>query len=254
MRYSLCALFSLLDQNNNSSLGIPADKPVLEDTGQGDLFEAVPPQEKEYIQQDIAVAAGLYAPGGINLSGLCEPARRLYGLSVSAFDAFVHAWMSELPIEAELIRFGRKVLTTVDAATDRGDPDVRTVLEAAYKAQHEVDRLRGLLRFTPGNKGLYTARCRPDHFVLPALGEHFSRRLGETPWAIIDEKRGICLYRPNAEPVTLCGIDRFSGAGEDEWEDLWRLYHKTINIENRKNPGLQRRFMPKRYWKHLTEM
>jgi probable DNA metabolism protein len=253
MRYSLCTLFSLLDQNNNRSLGIPVDRPVLGD-GQGGLFETATPQEEEYTRQDIAVAAGLYAPSGMNLSGLCEPARRLYGLCASAFDAFVHAWMSELPIEAELIRFGRKVLTTVDAAADRGDPDVRTVLEAAYKAQHEVDRLRGLLRFTPDNEGLYIARCRPDHFVLPALGEHFTRRFGETPWAVIDEKRGICLCRLDAEPAALCGFDTFSGEGEDEWEGLWKLYHKTINIENRKNPGLQRRFMPKRYWKHLTEM
>jgi len=256
MRYSLCALFSLLDQDSDGNLDIHAAGPVVRDTRQGDLFadEDAPLREAKYTRQDIAIAAGLYAPGGINLSGLCEPARRLHGRSVSAFDAFVHAWMSELPVEAELIRFGRKVFAAAEAATDRGDPDVRAVLDAAFKAWREIDRLRGLLRFSPDTEGLYIARCQPDHFALPALGEHFTRRFGETPWAVIDEKRGICLCRLNAAPFTLCNFDRHSGAGHDEWEGLWRLYHKTINNESRNNPELQRRFMPKRYWKHLTEL
>jgi probable DNA metabolism protein len=39
-----------------------------------------------------------------------------------------------------------------------------------------------------------------------------------------------------------------------EWEKLWQHYHKTINNESRNNPNLQRQFMPKRYWKYLTEL
>jgi probable DNA metabolism protein len=257
MRYSLYALFSFFDQNNIGNLNISADKPVLRDTtGQGDLFatEAVPLREAEYAQQDIAIAAGLYASCGLNLSVLCGPARRLYGLSQSAFDDFVHAWMSELPIEAELVRFGRKAFAAADAATDRGDPDVQAVLEAVSKVRREIDRLRGLLRFSPDTEGVYVARCQPDHFVLPALVEHFTRRFGETPWVIIDEKREICLCRLGAEPAMFCGYGAFSEAGQDEWEGLWRLYHKTISNESRKNPGLQRQFMPQRYWKHLPEL
>jgi len=37
--------------------------------------------------------------------------------------------------------------------------------------------------------GMDIARCEPDHLVLPALGPHFRERFGQTPWAIIDEKR-----------------------------------------------------------------
>jgi probable DNA metabolism protein len=39
----------------------------------------------------------------------------------------------------------------------------------------------------------------------------------------------------------------------DEWEELWKHYHKTINNEDRDNPGLQKQLMPKRYWKYLPE-
>jgi probable DNA metabolism protein len=42
--------------------------------------------------------------------------------------------------------------------------------------------------------------------------------------------------------------------GDTPWEDLWRTYHRAINNPCRKNPGLQRQFMPLRYWKYLSEM
>jgi probable DNA metabolism protein len=113
----------------------------------------------------------------------------------------------------------------------------------------------GLLRFCP-DEGVYIARCAPDHFILPALGSHFKERFGETPWAIIDEKRHLCLSCPSGKQWTI-GIyadtktDRPAGGS---WEKLWQHYHKTINNESRNNPNLQRQLMPKRYWKYLTEL
>ena len=38
------------------------------------------------------------------------------------------------------------------------------------------------------------------------------------------------------------------------FEDLWKQFYKSVNIEERKNPKCQKRMMPTRYWKHLTEM
>jgi probable DNA metabolism protein len=244
-------------------------------TGEGG-FSCVP-------EADINLIAGLYSAEGVNFSALPETAGRLFELSANAFDAIVHAGMSELPVSAEIARYGRKVLaasaapagTTAGvvteaqrraaerAACDRGDPDVRAVLDAAYKVWHEIDRLRGLLRFCPDESGVYIARCAPDHFVLPALGPHFRERFGETPWAVIDEKRRLCLScAGGGEPELFCTGDGCLIAGNSmaggeqrhgEWEDLWRHYHKIINNESRNNPDLQRRFMPKRYWKYLTE-
>jgi hypothetical protein len=263
----------------------------------------------------------------------------LLELSADAFDSFVLAWMSELPVEGEMLRFGWKVLAAARAAaastaaagtvsgpacgaaasgpacgaaatdpagkalaagglraadasvspagtpswaacpearrgaeraaSDRGDPDVRAVLDAAFKAGHETDRLRGLLRFAPvdggaaggcfgGGEGggLYLARCFPDHYVLPALAEHFTRRFGAGGWAIVDERRGVALLRrpggnPELVPAALFGPP---GPAADGCEELWRHYHRTVNNESRNNPALQRRCMPERYWKYLPEL
>jgi probable DNA metabolism protein len=254
---------------------------------QGELFDNGEGGFAGIWEADAAIIAVLYSPEGIDFSFLPENAGRLFELSANAFDAVVHAWMSELPLSGEIVRFGRKVLNTAAAAagrkpghcidpalapaerraaeraaSDRGDPDVRAVLAAAYKVWHEINRLQGLLRFFPDENGVYIARCEPDHFVLPALGPHFRERFGETPWAIIEEKRRLCLYCNGGGEPEFGGIgDGCSiagnlpgGQGYGEWENLWRHYHKTVNNESRNNPDLQRRFMPKRYWKYLTEL
>ena len=247
---------------------------------QGELFD----DEREGLfsgleEADFNIIAGLFSPRGFGLK-LPENARRLFELSVNAFDAVIQAWMSELPVTGEIVRFGRKVLAAADAAVfpnprcpgeaesaqrraaeraagDSGDPVVRAVLEAAYKVSHEVDRLRGLLRFCPDGDGVYIARCEPDHFILPALGPHFKERFGQTSWVIIDEKRRLCLRCTEGRYLKLSGTGQTVSAQKSaagEWENLWRHYHKTINNESRNNPGLQKKFMPKRYWKYLTEL
>jgi len=249
---------------------------------QGELFEEAENGKKDFSDADIAVIAALHSDAGVNLSLLPPQSRRLYELSINAFCAITHATMSEFPITAEIARFEQKVLAAADsvinasapvtrgklqaaqrqavnaAATDRGDSDVCTVLEAAYKVWHEIHRLMGLLRFCPNEDGVYIARCEPDHFVVPALWPHFRKRFGETAWVIIDEKRRFCLRYTTGELFEFFNIDKnptfLKSPSNGEWDNLWRLYYKTINNESRNNPGLQRRFMPARYWKYLTEV
>ena len=250
---------------------------------QPELFE-------ESAQGQLKNTTDLYLPDITGPGGSVLPPflARLFELSVDAFYAVMHARMSEFPLKSEISRYIEKVCKagsgiangkTVEAraaaaraAGDRGDPDVLAVQRAAYKVQHEIHRMEGLLRFSPGPDGIYTARCEPDHFILPAMAEHFTLRFGDTPWAIIDEKRGLRLFRQAGGEVQLMpaspsaallpegnsgpdGTCRKSTAATkgDPWEELWRLYHRSINNESRKNPGLQRQFLPERYQKYLVE-
>ena len=278
MRLTLCQLFNSMSGDGKHADGTfsagmfdagPGDTGSAE-TGntQGELFDETDKRGNwfsEPDEADIAVITALHSSAGIDIAVLPPNARRLFELSVNTLEAIVHAWMSEFPITAEIIRFGQKTLAAADmgnrlaadtAATNRSDPDVQAVLEAAYKVWHETNRLLGLLRFYPDEDGVYIALCEPDHFTLPALGPHFRERFGQTPWAIIDIKRRLCMRCSN-QSLELSSIDKNPAFPENppngEWENLWRHYHKTINNESRNNPDLQRRFMPKRYWKYLTE-
>jgi hypothetical protein len=271
---SLEELFALLDRlwYSGAAEG-PQRVRRLAAASQGDLFEAASSPEEPpppTILPDPAVLEGAAA--------------LLFQVSVDAYDALVYAWMSELPIEAPAIRYALRVLSAAAAAAgqsapwftgeearrgaaiaanDRGNEDCRTVLAACYKVTHEIDRLRGFLRFSPdvsshpGMPVRYIARCAPDHNILPALASHFARRFGDTPWAIIDEKRGLVLSQEESGEIRLFNQTREPWAqkpvAQGPWEDLWRSYHQTINIENRKNLALQRQFTPLRYRPYLTE-
>ena len=123
-----------------------------------------------------------------------------------------------------------------------------------YRVQHEIHRMMGLLRFVPNKDGEFIAKCAPDHFILPALADYFTARFGDTPWSIIDEKRGLRMRRLPGEEVKITCLENDVPTASDEWEELWKHYHKTINNEDRHNPGVQKQFMPKRYWKYLPEI
>ena len=222
-----------------------------------------------------------------------EELGKLFELSVDAYYSVLYARMSGFPLEKEISRFIEKVCNTGEKASfteetasiitgnsiaDRTeanriacnmtDSDVLAIQRAAHKVVVEIHRIKGFLRFNPDKNGVYTALCAPDFFILPALAEHFALRFGETPWAIIDEKRKLCLYRINVREAELIPLERYSSActaetlneqnqehgKKDGWEDLWRLYHRSVNNESRKNPRLQRQFMPERYQKYLPEL
>jgi len=273
-------------------LSINADSNECNDS-QGELFGGLGNDNQiEYFPEinetDIAIVMGMHAKTGIDFSVLQPAVLGFFELSRDAFGAIVYAWMSELPVTGQIIRFGKKILASQNmvtktinrsrrgkletaqrktaqiAATDRGDFDVQTVREAAQKVWHEIHRLMGLLRFCPDEKGVYIAQCEPDYFILPALGPHFMERFGETPWVIIDNKRRLSLGCETGQPGASGGTLVFSSTAENtfsfgkgqtgEWEKLWKHYHKTINNESRNNPDLQKRFMPTRYWKYLSEL
>jgi uracil-DNA glycosylase len=228
-------------------------------------------KEQQFKMEDIKFATA-YFSNKFNASLLEGAAQSLFELSSNAFDNIMLAWLSELPIEREIIAYGRGVLAAAQelnslddkrraagkAANNRTNSDTLIVLTTAYKVQIEVHRMMGLLRFSVNEDGEFIARCEPDHFILPCLGDFFTARFGDDPWAIIDEKRGIVLSKKHGERAKINiledAAESVSPAKSDEWEELWKHYHKTINNEDRNNPDLQRQLMPKRYWKHLPEV
>jgi probable DNA metabolism protein len=204
---------------------------------------------------------------------------RLRQISPAAYDDAIRALFSEQPLRAAIRRFAEKITAAADAAgaetengrmaaekarTDILDPDTGKVQAAAYKTAGEFDRLRGILRFKPESGGRYTARCSPDHFVLPLLADHFTDRFGDVPWAVIDEKRRLVLRGGGKDRTEIiAGIiteadesrreTSADSRGLDVWETLWRAFHHAANNEERNNPALQKQFLPGRYRKYLTE-
>jgi len=192
---------------------------------------------------------------------------KLRSLSEIVFQDCLQAWMSDEPIETDIIRYAVQVLrapnrTEVEKRrADRSFKPCQIVLAASQRYLREQDRLLGLLRFKPSSEGYLVARCEPETCALPGLAVPLKRRFGITAWAVQDEKRHLVLTCDGLGEPELSSYDPddppFSppeGLVPDEYEALWKEYYHIINIESRKNPELRKRLMPLRYWKHLPEL
>lgn len=121
----------------------------------------------------------------------------------------------------------------------------------------EIHRMKGFVRFELLNNGILYSKIEPDNNIAAFLSNHFENRLPSEKWIIHDVKRKILIFCENGKS------QKFEGEGivfdenflnsKDEIAKMWKKYHETIAIRERENSKLQKQFMPKRYWKYLTE-
>jgi len=134
----------------------------------------------------------------------------------------------------------------------------RTLQIAAYVI-HENHKMKGFTRFKElENKVLY-AEIAPTNDILNLLSNHFQKRLKNEYWIIKDVKRKIVsIY--DKKKYFIISEENFTmdslilSRKEEQIEYLWQIFYKTIGIEERKNERCRRNFMPKKYWKYITEM
>jgi len=172
-------------------------------------------------------------------------------------------------LEPHLLAYARKaVLHGACIVQAHADTDVIFIHRHARKVSLEIHRFKGLLRFQEFRSGRFVALYEPDYDITLPLALHFRRRLASQRWVILDCRRqqaatwdGRCLNaeHPGGELLTgalleRCLADDEPSEAEARSRELWRIFHRTVAIETRVNPALQRQFMPARYWKHLTEM
>lgn len=145
------------------------------------------------------------------------------------------------------------------------NPVVFAVQKCEYKVSIETHRIKGLARFSAlrkpgaGETGQEILYCcfEPDHDILELIADHFADRLKNDPFIIHDKKRNKAVFAQRGDWY-VSGFTEGDlpalGVGEKEYRDLWKKYFETIAIRERTNPSCQKRFMPARYWKNLTEL
>lgn len=133
---------------------------------------------------------------------------------------------------------------------------VLAVHQLCQKVNKERHRMLGLVRFQQLQGDYYYATIDPDHNILALIAPHFQSRMGDQSWMIRDEKRDIAAVCFKGQwvirEIARGFIPRFDGE-ESQYQHLWREYFSSISIEERFNPSLQKKNMPKRYWKNLVE-
>ncbi len=137
---------------------------------------------------------------------------------------------------------------------------VSLVMQFRQKAWHEAHRLMGFVRFEELENGILYARIRPVHAVLPLMAPHFADRYRQEDWIIHDTVRGqMAVHRKeyswvlaDEELLDPDYLFRISDR-EEEYQELWRAFHRAIAIEERRNPRCQRGLLPLRFRPCMTE-
>lgn len=134
-------------------------------------------------------------------------------------------------------------------------PEVIEFNDIAYKVTGETHRLKGLLRFMESANGILYAPYTPDNNITDILMEHFSERLKNERFVIHDLKRKIAgMYDGHNCILGYAGeAEIYLSEYERAFENLWRKYYKSVNIESRPHEKQMKGSMPVRYWKFLPE-
>jgi probable DNA metabolism protein len=137
------------------------------------------------------------------------------------------------------------------------DNTVFRVMDINRRFEHEVHKFMGFVRFRQVEGGIFYSPISPDYNIVELLAPHFAERLSDQKWIIHDVRREVAaLYNCKNWIISEFSAGDIPGSTEDEkrFAGLWKEFFNTLEIPSRRNPKLQRRLMPRRYWDHLTEM
>jgi len=189
-----------------------------------------------------------------------------YGGDITCEQIF-HAFLSlEEDVEMVILNYCRELFTQkVCIATNFANDSVLRVSQFEKKVLREAQHMVMFIRFEQAADGTWFAPISPKYDVLPLITGHFRLRFADQPWLIYDTRRdyGFFFDTHKLEQITIDNptFNSISGqlnsevthSDEDKWQEMWKAYFKQIAIRERTNLKCQQNFMPKRFWKYLTE-
>jgi probable DNA metabolism protein len=245
----LCAVSLALDAGG----GKPHSEVTLTEIGQStaDLFSREHP-----VVTDISRARALRA-------------RITAAAGAQEVETLLLAQASNQPaVSTLLLRYIALMFTRGESVRDDvGCPEVQGVRRLADRVAREINKFFGFTRFRCVSERLYYAPINPDANIVGFLGPHFMDRFRDQAFLIHDMIRDIgfwCDCR-DSDPIRHSrGIVDVSGMPAELRSlirtdhdplvpTLWREYSRRIAIPERKNPTLQAKNMPRRYWRYLVE-
>lgn len=179
-------------------------------------------------------------------------------ISKEALINVYQSFLSENPgIEMKLftyIQLGFRIGSKInDYLTDE---TVNQIQKYSRKVGREAHKFLGLVRFQKFRDILYAA-IEPTYNILELIGNHFKARLTNEKWIIHDIKRKIgIVYEGDEWILRNLEFKKVVSCEEEElfYQNLWKVFHKSVSIKERRNEKLQMKNMPKKYWNNLIEM
>lgn len=167
--------------------------------------------------------------------------------------AFLSCWPNKERLMLKFLRLGFKCgYKTTNMLQDETVDELR---KAVSQVGGEAHKLRQFIRFTVSG-GVLTSIIEPQNFVLPMLKDYFCDRYQNQAFLIYDKTHRAALvyhaYESRIVPVEALTLPD-PDPEEENYRELWRAFFNNVAIKERINPRCQMNFMPKKYWKNMTE-
>ena len=135
------------------------------------------------------------------------------------------------------------------------DDAVAPILAAVTHLGREAHLYLGFVRFTQ-NEGVLASVIEPKNRVLPLIAQHFVDRYPNEAFIIYDRTHREALVAQRGR-ARIAPLEALELPDPDDLERavraLWRRFHTTVCIDQRKNDTCQRSHMPLRYRRVMTE-
>jgi len=135
------------------------------------------------------------------------------------------------------------------------DDAVAPILAAVTHLGREAHLYLGFVRFTQ-NQGVLASVIEPKNRVLPLIAQHFIDRYPNEAFVIFDRTHREALVAQHGRG-RLTPLEALELPDPDDLEcavrALWRRFHTTVGIIERKNYSCQRTHLPLRYRRVMTE-
>lgn len=139
------------------------------------------------------------------------------------------------------------------------DVDVNTVSKIRIKVWHELHRYYGFVRFREIAGEVLFSKINPENDILEMLAPHFADRFPRENWMIYDERRKKVLLHPRNGTCSIEKDREFLQeqdhilSEKEEYEELFKGFCRSVTIQERANPSLQRQLLPLKFRSNMPE-
>ena len=139
------------------------------------------------------------------------------------------------------------------------DPYVLAVSKMHQNVWCEAHHYMGFVRFQELKNGILYSEIEPKNHVLPIISEHFADRFPKENFMIRDKGRNLYIVHEAGKGVVFHqeeGVritEEMYSKEERKIQELFRIFHTTIAIKERKNLELQRQLLPLRFRESMVE-
>lgn len=183
-------------------------------------------------------------------------------ISSQAYEMVVRVALSESDTRADLIyRFIILGLSMGKSVVEHLSNDIVHQMQAVNRyVGREAYHFLEFLRFQEVGDGILLGVIQPKNHIISLMMDHFADRLYHENFIIYDEGRQIAVIHEKEQEPFLIDLEsdfieslKRVKSDEEEYENLWRAFHKSIAIQERKNLKLQRNLLPLWMRKNMTE-